>query len=108
MVTVPNIETGALPCDRIAEIFYMDTVAGVNFKPEFYVDISDHWPTKAAMIACHVSQESWMQDQYGVTCVEFGQTQSRFRGFQAGCRYAEAFRRPKLFPGSAKREGLLP
>ena len=108
MVTVPNIETDAPPCDKIPEIFYMDTVMGVNFTPEFYVDISDHWQTKADMISCHVSQDAWMQDQYGVTCVEFGQTQSRFRGFQAGCRYAEAFRRPKFFPGSVKNDALLP
>ena len=40
--------------------------------------------TKASMIACHKSQETWMIDQYGVSCVEFGKTQSRFRGFQAG------------------------
>lgn len=108
MVTVPNIETDTPPCEKIPQIFYMDTTAGVNFKPEFYVDISDQWETKAKMIACHVSQDEWMQDQYGVTCVEFGQTQSRFRGFQAGCKYAEALRRPKFFPGSTEPDGLLP
>lgn len=107
MVTVPNIETPTPPCVKIPEIIFMDTVAGVNFQPEFYVDISDHWETKAAMIACHRSQETWMMAQYGVSCVEFGQTQSRFRGFQAGCRYAEGFRRPKFFPGSTRPDGLL-
>lgn len=108
MVTIPNIETDAPPCDKIPEIFYMDTTGGVNFNPEYYVDISEHWQIKAAMIGCHVSQDSWAQGQYGVTLVEFGQTQSRFRGFQAGCNYAEAFRRPKFFPGSVKADGLLP
>ena len=98
MVTVPNIETASPPCAKIPEIVYMDTVAGVNFQPEFYVDISAQWEIKAAMIACHQSQEAWMVQQYGVTCVEFGQTQSRLRGFQAGCRYAEGFRRPEILP----------
>ena len=108
MLTVPNIETASPPCAKIPEIVYMDTVAGVNFQPEFYVDISAQWETKAAMIACHQSQEAWMVQQYGVTCVEFGQTQSRLRGFQAGCRYAEGFRKPKFFPGTVQPEGLLP
>lgn len=107
MYTVPNIKTDSPPCEKIPEIVFMDTVAGVNSHPEFYVDITDQWEAKAAMIACHVSQEAWMIDQYGVSCVEFGQTQSRFRGFQAGCKYAECFRKPKFFPGATKPEGLL-
>lgn len=108
MVTVPNIKTNTPPCEAIPDIFFMDTVACVNFEPEFYVDISEQWESKAAMISCHRSQDQWMTDQYGVTCVEFGQTQSRLRGFQAGCKYAEAFRRPKFFPGSTKKDALLP
>ena len=106
MVTVPNIETPTAPCEKIPEIIFMDTIAGVNFQPEFFVDISAHWETKVAMIACHKSQETWMVAQYGVSCVEFGQTQSRLRGFQAGCRYAEGFRRPRFFPGSTRPDGL--
>jgi LmbE family N-acetylglucosaminyl deacetylase len=108
MATVPNIKTPTPPCEKMPEIFFMDTIAAVNFQPEFYVDITAQWETKAAMIACHTSQEAWMMDQYGVSCVEFGQTQSRLRGFQAGCRYAECFRRPKFFPGAAHPDGLLP
>lgn len=108
MATVPNINTPAPPCEKIADIFYADTIAAVNFRPEFYVDITTQWETKAAMIASHVSQEAWMMNQYGVSCVEFGQTQARLRGFQAGCRYAECFRRPKFFPGVTQPDGLLP
>lgn len=108
MVTVPNIQTPTPPCAKIPEIVFMDTVAGVNFQPEFYVDISAQWETKAAMIACHQSQEAWMIAQYGVSCIEYARTISRFRGFQAGCTYAECFRKPKFFPGSVRPEGLLP
>lgn len=108
MYTVPNIKTKTRPCASIPEIVFMDTVAGVNFKPEFYVDISAHWQKKAAMIACHKSQETWMQAQFSVSCVEFGQAQARFRGMQAGCRYAECFRKPKFFPGRTRTDGLLP
>ena len=35
------------------------------------------------------SQEEWIISQYDVSCVEFGKTQSRFKGFQAGCRFAD-------------------
>lgn len=108
MVSVPNIKTESPPCDIIPDIYFMDTIAGVNFQPEFYVDMTDQWKIKAEMIKCHESQESWMIDQYGVSCVTFGETQSRFRGFQAGCRYAECFRKPKFFPGVTKTNGLLP
>jgi len=108
MVTVPNIETPTAPCEKIPTVYYMDTVAGVNFQPEFYVDITNQWEQKAAMIACHESQELWMVAQYGVSCVEFGRTQSRLRGFQAGCQYAEGFRKPKFFPGETHPQGLLP
>ena len=107
MVTVPNIETDTPPCEKIPQIVYFDTVAGVNFAPEFYVDISAQWETKAAMIDCHKSQETWMIAQYNQSCVEFGRTQAKFRGIQAGCQYAEAFRRPKFFPGETDPAGLL-
>ena len=40
MTTVPNIETAHPPCEKIHDIWYYDTIAGINFLPEFYVDIS--------------------------------------------------------------------
>ncbi len=108
MVTVSNIETETAPCEKIPTLFFMDTVAGVNFQPECYVDITQQWEMKAAMLSCHKSQDEWLNDQYGVTCVEFAQTQARFRGFQTGTRYAECFRTPKFFPGSVNPNSLLP
>ena len=53
MVTVPNIKTQSPPCDLIPDIIFMDTVTGVNFHPEFYVDITEQWEAKSEMIACH-------------------------------------------------------
>ena len=108
MVTVPNIKTNAPACVKIPEIYFMDTSAGIDFQPEFYVDISAYWKTKAAMIACHESQERWVTDQYGTSLAENARIQSRFRGYQAGCQYAEAFRKPKFFPQKTPLQGLLP
>ena len=107
MLTVPNIETDSPPCKVIPDIYYMETSTGVNFHPEFYVDISDHWETKAAMIRCHESQEVWIADQYGPSLVEKAQAHSRLRGFQTGCAYAEGFRKPRMFPQRIPRDGLL-
>ena len=68
MVTVPNIETKTEPCKNIPKIFYMDTIAGIDFQPEYYVDITQQWQTKADMLTCHESQEEWLKNQYGVSC----------------------------------------
>ena len=108
MVTVPNIKTDTPPCAKIPEIYYMDTIAGVNFQPEVYIDVTDHWPTKAAMINCHQSQDAWMMDQYDCHLADNAEVQTRFRGFQAGRKYAEAFRRAQFFPQNPTNTGLLP
>ena len=108
MVTVPNIKTQTPPCEKIPDIIFMDTVTGVNFNPEFYVDITKQWETKAKMINCHKSQEEWLINQYDISCEDLGKTQSRLRGLQSGCKYAEAFRRPKFYPGVTTKNGLIP
>jgi len=107
MTTVPNIKTEHPVCTKIPIIYYMDTVAGINFLPDLYVDITSFWEEKKRMLACHESQQGWMVAQYGITHEEFIKTQAMFRGFQAGCRYAEAFKVPKFFPGNTKEHGLL-
>ncbi|MHB0859240.1 MAG: PIG-L deacetylase family protein [Anaerolineae bacterium] len=108
MVTVPNIRTDSPPCARIPEIYYMDTAAGINFLPEFYVDITAVWDQKSAMLRCHESQELWLRNQYGTTLVENAEIQSRFRGYQTACKYAEAFRKPRFFPEATAPDALLP
>jgi len=108
MTTVPNIETEHPPCERHSDLWFYDTIAGIGFNPEFYVDITTEWETKRRMIACHASQNDWLTDQYGLTAVYYGETQSRFRGFQSGCTFAECFRRPPMMPHSIARAGLLP
>ena len=107
MVTVPNIQTDHPPCTKIPEIIYMDTIGGVNFIPNQYVDISKDIETKRQMLSCHKSQEQWMVDMYNVTTVSMMENFSRMRGFQCGCQYAEGFRKPPLWPRAVPSEGLL-
>ena len=104
MATVANIPTGHPPAGHIHEIWFYDTMAGIDFQPEFYVDISGHWETKARMIACHESQAAWLISQYGKTPTHYAEIQTRFRGYQAGCEFAEAFRRSHTFPSAAARD----
>ena len=108
MGTIRLIDTGHAPSPRIHEIWYYDTLAAIRFEPEFYVDITDHWNTKARMLDCHQSQNDWMKCCYGVTLTENAQAQSRLRGFQCGCHYAEGFRRARMFPQPVAKDGLLP
>jgi LmbE family N-acetylglucosaminyl deacetylase len=107
MVTVPNIVTDHPPCAKIPEIIYMDTIGGVNFIPNRYVDISADIEDKRKMLGCHKSQEHYMSSMYGVTTIGMMETFSRMRGFQCGCAFAEGFRVPPMWPKTIDPDGLL-
>ena len=107
MTTVPNIKTAYPVCATIPEVFYMDTVAGINFQPEQYVDITEYFDLKRQMLACHRSQGGWLEAQYQMTYLEFMEQISRFRGLQCGVRYAECFQSSPTFPKWSK-PSLLP
>jgi LmbE family N-acetylglucosaminyl deacetylase len=107
MTTVPNITTAEPPCERIPEIYYFDTVAGIDFVPQFYVDISETFELKKEMLACHKSQSTWLQNQYGMDYMQFIEYISRYRGLQCGTRYAECFQVSPTWPKWSK-PALLP
>jgi LmbE family N-acetylglucosaminyl deacetylase len=91
----------------IVPIFYMDTLAGVNFLPTEYVDISDTIEAKIGAVDCHQSQVRWMMDHDHIDFLDFVRTVSKFRGLQCGAPYAEGFRSCMTWPRmTAKR--LLP
>lgn len=98
MVTVPNIKTESSPCDKIPYLYFADTLAGVNFIPEEYVDITEVFEIKKQMLLQHKSQEQWLVDQYNMSPLEFMEIVSKFRGIQCGCRYAEGFRKANAWP----------
>ena len=78
------------------------TLAGVNFLPTEYVDISETIELKLEMLECHISQLKWMRDHDNIDFAEFVKTCARFRGLQCGVNYAEGFTKcyawPKLVP----------
>jgi len=98
--SVPHYGTGQ--ATKLTPIYYMDTLAGVNFMPTEYVDITGEINTKLEMLECHVSQMKWMRDHDGIDFAEFVKTCARFRGLQCQVKYAEAFTQcyawPKIAP----------
>ena len=99
MTTVPRIVTDAPPSEKIPVVYFMDSLAGVGFVPEEYVDITATFDTKARALAEHASQVGdWLKDQYDITMHEMVEVGARYRGIQAGVRYAEGFIRAKAWP----------
>ena len=92
---------------KLVPIYYMDTLAGVNFQPTEYVDISEEIDLKLNMLECHESQLVWMREHDGIDFADMVRTCSRYRGYQCGADYAEGFRPCQVYlKGTTKR--LLP
>ncbi len=92
---------------KLVPIYYMDTLAGVDFNPTEYVDISEEIDLKIKMLECHESQLVWMREHDGIDFADMVKTCSRYRGYQCGADYAEGFRQCLVYlKGTTKR--LLP
>jgi hypothetical protein len=71
------------------------------------VDITETFGIKRKMLECHKSQLKTMSELANADILELIQVQSRFRGYAAGCQYAEGFCRLEAWQrGIARR--LLP
>lgn len=106
---LPFIPDQSLPACRFgkAQLYYMDNICGINFTPTEYVDITDVFETKKQMLQCHKSQFVAMQDLANTDMLEMIETQAKFRGMAAGCRYAEGFNRLEAYQRGLTRR-ILP
>ena len=105
--TLPNYASKYKEPAKLVPIYYMDTLAGVNFNPTEYVDISEEIDLKLQMLECHESQVVWMRDHDGIDFPDMVKTCSRYRGYQCGVAYAEGFRQCQVYlKGTTQR--LLP
>ena len=105
--TLPNYKSKLQKPAKLVPIYYMDTLAGVNFNPTEFVDISEEIDLKIAMLNCHESQLVWMKEHDGIDFADMVKTCSRYRGYQCGAEYAEGFRQCQVYlKGTTKR--LLP
>lgn len=108
--TLPNYKYKArlsnpdAPPAKLVPIYYMDTLAGVNFVPEEFVDITEEIDLKLQMLECHESQLVWMREHDNIDFADMVKTCSRYRGYQCGAEYAEGFRQCKVYlKGTTKR-----
>lgn len=106
---LPHIPNQEVPACRFgqAQVYYLDNLGGISFEPSEYVDITAVMETKAQMLECHQSQLRAMKELAHTDIIDMMQIQARFRGFAAGCRYAEGFRRLEAFQRGLTRR-ILP
>jgi LmbE family N-acetylglucosaminyl deacetylase len=91
LACLPQLHTAFPALSRPPATYYYDSVAGLDFQPDFWVDISEVIENKCAGARLHASQ---MASQGGITgwdLVENIDALGRLRGLQTGVRYAEAF-----------------
>jgi LmbE family N-acetylglucosaminyl deacetylase len=74
---------------NVPPVFYMDTLAGVGVAPEDYVDVTGVYQLKLNMVREHQSQLD--RDGQDLDFIDLVETTAKFRGYQCGVRYAEAF-----------------
>lgn len=91
VASLPLYETGTDAHRVVPAIIYMDTLTGIGFDPQEYVDVSEHIDAKIEALACHDSQVSWLDEHDNVNILEQARTSAAYRGYQAGVRYAEGF-----------------
>ena len=75
-------------------ILYCDTLMGVNFEPDVYVDITEYIEEKKEAIMNHKSQNP-------KRLIEIVKTMNRYRSLQCNgsyYQYVETFKIPKQFP----------
>lgn len=98
--TVRLVETAYPYCDRIPHLFVMDNVAGIDFEPEAYVDITDTIETKREMLLKHKSQDTWLKSLYGSDqgILHNMEIWSARRGAEIQTKFAEAFRSIRTYP----------
>jgi len=97
---IPPPEGGMVP-----HLYYADPVEGTDpYSGEValataVIDISEVFPRKADMLACHASQREWLRKHHGMDeYMEAMQRHAAMRGNQAATTYAEAFRQHRGHP----------
>jgi len=106
---IPN--TKYPPIDHIPTVFYFDTVGTHRVAPpDHYVDITDEFEQKLEAFKQHESQHGdYLEKEFGVSnFFEVIEVVNKLRGFQSGCKYAEAFRVVQTWPNHRSYRMLPP
>jgi LmbE family N-acetylglucosaminyl deacetylase len=109
--SVANIpDTEYPPIDHIPTVFYFEPPgAHRDAPPDYYVDISEEFEQKLEAFRQHESQHGdFLQKEFGVKdSFKSIEIENQLRGFQCGCKFAEAFRIVQTWPNH-KAYRLLP
>jgi LmbE family N-acetylglucosaminyl deacetylase len=104
---VSNVITKHPAMDRQVTLYYMDNFGGVDFHPTEFVDITETIEMKKQALSKHESQLRIFRQLMDVDLLDVVETVGKFRGYQAGSRYAEGFMKVEAwYRGLTKR--LLP
>jgi LmbE family N-acetylglucosaminyl deacetylase len=103
---VPNyaVAGNLRPIDAVPYLYYSDAIGGHDIlgraaHASCIVDISQQMEAKAAALACHESQRSWLQKQHGMdNYIESMKGWSAQRGKQICVTYAEVFSQHRGHP----------
>jgi LmbE family N-acetylglucosaminyl deacetylase len=106
---LPHLPNQSQPACRFGgtQVYYMDNIAGIDFTPTEYVDITSVVETKLRMLRCHKSQFTAISELVHRDLEQVTDIQSRFRGLAGGCAFAEGFRRLETWQRGLSRR-LLP
>lgn len=85
-------QTPSPPLPAPPALWWMDTITGAAFLPEFFIDVTAQVELKRRMLACHRSQLQRGSDRDFAPLDELMLQQCRARGAQADVAAAEAFR----------------
>ncbi|UCF95784.1 MAG: PIG-L family deacetylase [Spirochaetaceae bacterium] len=88
---IPHTVTKHPPLKVLPILYYMDTVTGIGFVPEQFVDITEVIEVKKNMMRAHATQIDFVKEHHGVDFIDLIEISGRFRGYQCGVRYAEGF-----------------
>ncbi len=109
--SVANIpDTRYEPIDHIPTIYRAETSGMTRVAPpDCYVDITEEFEQKIKAFSMHESQHGdFLEKQFGIKdWFEYVEVINKLRGFQCGCKYAEAFRIVQTWPNH-KPYRLLP
>lgn len=79
-------------------LYNMDTLGGISFQPQEYVDITSVIDIKIEMLSQHKSQLQYMKERDGMDFIDYMLTSAKYRGYQCGVKYAEGFIAVKRYP----------
>lgn len=88
---VHHVNTSLPATSRQVTLYFMDNFGGIGFQPSELVDITATIHLKKKSLACHESQIEIFNQMLSVDLLDMVETIGKFRGYQAGCQYAEGF-----------------